>query len=181
MNRHSPSRASAVAEVARALENIEERVRAEVASQLVDALSREVADTTPDRRLRVKNWAIRNDDLDLVRTAASAIAGAAGASLVTPSTSAKAVSSLVLGAVSLLRAIRAKSIHLTEEQATVIAVLKASRHGLSDVELRAVLNDFTANQVRHHLSQLARVARSDGTVIALVEQSADGRWHAAGV
>jgi hypothetical protein len=141
--------------------------------------------------LLTASWAIKNDDLELLDSAAPAItATAAFASAPGPATTVAAVVAALIGVIRLLRQVRRSAVGLEPGEAHLLLALKTSATGLTvddlDGRIRYGLNQGAAQYfpdvaaVQSALTRLSSVPLAAGAK-DLVYQDSNGCWHTADV
>lgn len=120
-----------------------------------------------------QHWAIQNEDLmicvEFSALLAQLIAGYDGPS------PERVIIGFVAIAVRVLLTVYRKGVRLNLDQTRLLVSLKRMPSAATLADLAAELND-EESQVAAVLDSLAQVRRTDSRVVALVAQSADGRW-----
>jgi hypothetical protein len=121
--------------------------------------------------------AIRNEDLELLDSAATLVVSFLGSAAIAAWAPA-AVANLVL----LLYRLRKKRIPITALQAAVLRELK-TQGSLTVAEITSSLDQpgITDQDVEATLGQLSNIRRADGVKVGLVSPDPDGTWHAEDV
>jgi hypothetical protein len=158
-----------------------------LARAVAEALSEELMETQRQGAgfgLVIKRWAIRDDDLKLLDAIASGTLTAVGVAAGGPV--AGAVAGACVAVVKLLWAAHRNGIAINQDQQLVMMALKAHKTGCTEEQLSEWLSVNTSvgwspDRVRTIVTQLEKIARRDGTVVAVTQKDSMGRWRASGV
>jgi hypothetical protein len=135
-------------------------------------------------------FAIRDDDLDLLKTVGDVLqACIAGGFIMSATTKAAAVpaavASIYLALVHLGRNLLRKGARLERRDAILLCALKSSPQSLTTAALLArvggLAEPFTEAELSDRLQRLLKTRVGSGETVALVAEDADHRWATAGI
>jgi hypothetical protein len=147
----------------------------------VDGVTDSLEHRTPSSRrhgLILRNWVVRDDDIDLTQHLSDGIVAAAASSFFS---AGPTLPSITGSAVALFRALRdvySKGVRLPPRDLTIL--LHVKRFGpLTARELLDGLGpafDMTRQDLRDVLDRLSRITVQDGSIVSLVERDGSKRW-----
>ncbi len=163
---------------------VDQGVTNELAHGFADALSQRFAPSgRPSGSFGAiaGGWAVRNEDLDVIDAIARGLVAAIGVYAGGPLAVGATAAALAL-VVFLYSAVQS-GVKITDEQRSVLLALKMPEGPCHSVALLQRLSiglpqgEWTKEKLRSTLTSLEKVAMRRGTIIPLVKQAADGRWH----
>jgi hypothetical protein len=117
--------------------------------------------------------AIKNEDLPILRTAATLVAGFCSSVSVVAWAPA-AIAALVL----LLYDFRKKKIPLSAVQAAILREIKVHPNlTIKEIVAGLQIKGLDEKQVAGELKALSEIARADGVTVCLVSENAEDRWR----
>ena len=132
------------------------------------------------RSVRVRRWVVRNEDVTLFKSIGAALATAAASDLLIGKVTLSAVVGVAVALTNLARDARGKGAVVNELEVFVLILVKNA--GTTGVNPRSVVSDcvrdgYREQDVQEAIASLKAKGRSDGVVVALIQEDGRGQLH----